>query len=134
MEFKYGKSFSSAATDLCKKLLEKSVSLLTWYSNNLVQPNDRIGCGAKGAEEIKQHPFFEGIDWDKLYKRELKPPFVPETKSERDTANVDEEFLNEAPSETPLENIPLMQQHNKSDLFDNFSFVNEANLVNKSKT
>ena len=36
MEFKYGKSFSPTATDLCKKLLEKSVSLLTWYINKLV--------------------------------------------------------------------------------------------------
>jgi hypothetical protein len=33
--------------------------------------------------EIKQHPFFIGIDWNDL--RKMKPPFVPELATDTDT-------------------------------------------------
>ena len=42
------------AKDLLQKLLEKI-------------PRRRIGYG--GVDQIKQHKFFKGIDWDKLKKR-----------------------------------------------------------------
>eukprot|EP01137_Pigoraptor_chileana_P011370 Opistho-2@62115 len=40
--------------------------------------------GRKGAEEIKQHPFFQSIDWTKL--RKARAPFIPELASATDTA------------------------------------------------
>jgi hypothetical protein len=36
-------------------------------------PRKRLGT-IKGAEEIKKHAFFKGIDWDKIYRREYKLP------------------------------------------------------------
>lgn len=27
-------------------------------------PSKRLGAGADGADEIKRHPFFDGIDWN----------------------------------------------------------------------
>jgi len=33
-------------------------------------------------DQIKQHKFFRGLDWTKLYKRQIQPPFVPEFKVE----------------------------------------------------
>lgn len=32
--------------------------------------------GAKGVQEIKDHPFFEGIDWSNIKNSE--PPFPPD--------------------------------------------------------
>jgi serine/threonine protein kinase len=32
-------------------------------------PNRRLGAGPTDGEEIKKHPFFDGIDWDKIYNR-----------------------------------------------------------------
>ncbi len=29
-------------------------------------------------EEVKSHPFFIGIDWDALYRKEITPPFIPD--------------------------------------------------------
>ncbi len=40
--------------------------------------------GLYGADEIKAHPFFRGIDWDEL--RRQKAPFVPTLKSITDTS------------------------------------------------
>jgi hypothetical protein len=37
-------------------------------------PNRRLGAGATDAEEIKKHPFFEGLDWDKIYNRGYPVP------------------------------------------------------------
>ncbi|KAJ1424016.1 Protein kinase domain [Sesbania bispinosa] len=41
--------------------------------------------GTKGAEEIKAHPWFKGIEWDKLYQ--MKAAFIPEVNDELDTQN-----------------------------------------------
>ena len=39
----------------------------------LEEKDKRLGKG--GIEEIKQHPFFKGFDWDNI--RNIKPPYVP---------------------------------------------------------
>jgi hypothetical protein len=33
--------------------------------------------GNNGTEEIKNHPFFEEIDWVAYYKKQVDPPFKP---------------------------------------------------------
>ncbi|KAI1314312.1 hypothetical protein EDD11_002296 [Mortierella claussenii] len=40
----------------------------------------RLGCTADGLDEIKKHPWFKGIDWDKLITKEATPPFEPDSK------------------------------------------------------
>ena len=43
-------------------------------------PSKRLGCGAKGVPEIKEHPFFEPIDWVALLAMEMPVPFEPDTE------------------------------------------------------
>lgn len=40
--------------------------------------------GAHGAEEIKAHPFFDGVQWDKL--RDIRAPFKPNLSSALDVS------------------------------------------------
>jgi serine/threonine protein kinase SCH9 len=56
-------------------------------------PKHRLGA-VDDAEELKRHPFFADIDWEKLQKKEITPPFKPKLKSETDTSNFDPEFTN----------------------------------------
>ncbi|KAK0385666.1 hypothetical protein NLU13_6843 [Sarocladium strictum] len=55
-------SLPVSAQDLLSKLLIR-------------QPGDRLG--AKGVTEIKAHPFFNGLDWGKVARREYAPGFKP---------------------------------------------------------
>ncbi|KAB2093472.1 hypothetical protein ES319_A02G095200v1 [Gossypium barbadense] len=41
--------------------------------------------GTKGAYEIKAHPWFKDIEWDRLYQREAA--FIPQVNSDLDTQN-----------------------------------------------
>ncbi|KAI9477072.1 kinase-like domain-containing protein [Zychaea mexicana] len=45
----------------------------------------RYGNLKDGSRDIKEHPFFEGIDFDKIARREVSPPFRPNIKGEGDT-------------------------------------------------
>jgi len=47
-------------------------------------------------ETMKKHQFFNGIDWEKLYNKEVTPPYIPTVKSIDDTSNIDNEIVNEA--------------------------------------
>ncbi|KAM4676439.1 protein kinase C theta type [Discoglossus pictus] len=82
------------------------------------EPESRLGVRGN----IRQHSFFQFIDWERLEKREVEPPFKPLVKSPFDCSNFDKEFLNEKPrlSSTDRTLINSMDQN----LFENFSFVN----------
>ena len=58
---------SKEAEDLINKMINNS--------------NERLG--KNGIKEIKDHPFFKGLDWDNI--RNTKAPFIPELKNDYDT-------------------------------------------------
>ena len=77
---------SRNAFDMCSRLLTRD-------------PEKRLGSGS--FEEVMSHPWFRDIDWDKLYKKEVVPPFKPIVSGADDVRNVDSEFLGELPAVTP---------------------------------
>ncbi|XP_029459249.1 ribosomal protein S6 kinase alpha-3 isoform X1 [Rhinatrema bivittatum] len=82
-------------------------------------PANRLGAGPDGVEEIKRHSFFSTIDWNKLYRREIQPPFKPATGRPDDTFYFDPEFTAKTPKDSP--GIPASA--NAHQLFRGFSFV-----------
>ncbi|XP_030626695.1 ribosomal protein S6 kinase alpha-2 isoform X2 [Chanos chanos] len=86
-------------------------------------PGNRLGAGPDGVEEIKRHIFFATIDWNKLYRREIKPPFKPAVGRPEDTFHFDPEFTSRTPTDSP--GVP--PSANAHQLFRGFSFV-AANL------
>uniref|UniRef100_A0AAX7USY4 Ribosomal protein S6 kinase n=1 Tax=Astatotilapia calliptera TaxID=8154 RepID=A0AAX7USY4_ASTCA len=81
------------AQDLLKKLLVKD-------------PHKRLGSGPRGAEDIKAHPFFKGLNWDDLAQKKVASPFKPELKSELDVGNFAEEFTGMDPVYSPASTPP----------------------------
>ncbi|KAF8369690.1 hypothetical protein HHK36_032288 [Tetracentron sinense] len=67
---------SSEAHSLLKGLLQK-------------EPSRRLGRGPSGGDEIKNHKWFQSINWNKLETRELQPKFKPDVSGKDCTANFD---------------------------------------------
>uniref|UniRef100_A0A8C1DN64 non-specific serine/threonine protein kinase n=1 Tax=Cyprinus carpio carpio TaxID=630221 RepID=A0A8C1DN64_CYPCA len=82
-------------------------------------PSNRLGAGPDGVEEIKRHIFFATVDWNKLYRREIKPPFKPAVGRPEDTFHFDPEFTSRTPTDSP--GVP--PSANAHQLFRGFSFV-----------
>jgi len=84
----------------------------------------RLGCGSNGEKDIKTNVFFRPIDWDKLERREIEPPFKPPVKNAKSTENFDQEFLCEPPQVTPTDAERLAALDH--DEFKGFSWVNDG--------
>uniref|UniRef100_A0A671KWN8 Ribosomal protein S6 kinase n=1 Tax=Sinocyclocheilus anshuiensis TaxID=1608454 RepID=A0A671KWN8_9TELE len=93
-------------------------------------PTNRLGSGPDGAEEIKRHSFFMTIDWNKLFRREIKPPFKPAVARPDDTFYFDSEFTSRTPKDSP--GVPPSAGAHQ--LFRGFSFVATAMLEEEDFT
>lgn len=72
-----------------------SLALAQWQ----VDSSKRIGGERRGAESVRVHPFFWGLDWAKLEQRELHPPHAAFCAA-KGAARV-EQFASMAPAEPP---------------------------------
>nr|CAD7196037.1 unnamed protein product [Timema douglasi] len=53
----------------------------------LLQQNPRERLGTSGPQEVKEHPYFDGVDWNSLLRQ--KAEFVPQIDHEEDTSYFD---------------------------------------------
>jgi len=74
-----------------------------------------------GVEAVKKHDFLAGMDWVKLLKKELTPPFIPKIRNDSDTRFVAREFLSEAIESTPGSEEYVSENVNEG--FENFDFA-----------
>eukprot|EP00262_Sarcandra_glabra_P016839 TRINITY_DN5605_c0_g3_i1.p1 TRINITY_DN5605_c0_g3~~TRINITY_DN5605_c0_g3_i1.p1 ORF type:complete len:567 (+),score=109.37 TRINITY_DN5605_c0_g3_i1:208-1908(+) len=85
--------------------------------------------GTKGAHEIKAHPWFKGIQWDKLYQMEAA--FIPEVNDELDTQNFEKFEESGTPMETSSKSGPWRKMLSSKDVnfvgytYKNFEIVND---------
>uniref|UniRef100_A0A4W5RKK5 Ribosomal protein S6 kinase n=1 Tax=Hucho hucho TaxID=62062 RepID=A0A4W5RKK5_9TELE len=96
-----------------QSLSQEAQSLL----RNLFKRNP--GNRLDGVEEIKRHSFFSIIDWNKLFRREIHPPFKPASGRPDDTVYFDSEFTAKTPRDSP----GCPPSANAHQLFRGFSFV-----------
>lgn len=81
-------------------------------------PQNRLGF-KNGLEEIKEQPFFKSIDFVKLFRKEISPPFKPAVTQMDDTCYFDKEFTNREAKDSPA--VPPSAGANQ--LFRGFSYV-----------
>ena len=59
--------------------------------------------GAKGAWQVRSHPWFSVLDWDNVMSRKVAPPFKPHLQGELDVGNFAEEFTGQDPVDSPAQ-------------------------------
>jgi serine/threonine protein kinase len=91
-DFSFPIGIDEVTQDLIRGLLEVDMS-------------KRLGCAAQGPEEIKAHPWFYGIEWDKVYEHRYQPPLVPFVEGDLDAKNYaryDDVDLEDTPLTSPI--------------------------------
>lgn len=81
---------SPAARALIRRLLIKD-------------PTRRLGAKRGAWIELRPHPFFNDLDWDKVYQRQVPAPYIPNLKSVEDTNHFEDMFTREAPVDSVVE-------------------------------
>ncbi|CAO2587138.1 Ribosomal protein S6 kinase alpha-5 [Lemmus lemmus] len=110
----YPQEMSALAKDLLQRLLMKD-------------PKKRLGCGPRDAEEIKEHLFFEKINWDDLAAKKVPAPFKPVIRDELDVSNFADEFTEMDPTYSPAA-LPQSSER----LFQGYSFVAPSILFKRN--
>ncbi|KAI8333940.1 hypothetical protein BC941DRAFT_433396 [Chlamydoabsidia padenii] len=106
-EILYPMTMSRNCVSICQKLLERN-------------PARRLGSGKSDGQEVRQHVFFSGVNWDDLLAKKVTPPYLPSVAGRADTSNFDEEFTREIPILTP---VNAMLTQNDQQEFAGFSYV-----------
>jgi len=101
---------SEAAQSLCEGLLQQDHSR-------------RIGCGEKGDVEIKQHNYFEGVDWDIVSACKVASPMkgvkgVPKKKKDKEV-----QAQRTAGEIAAADSAEVAEQHFEEYNIDSWNFV-----------
>nr|XP_042714540.1 ribosomal protein S6 kinase alpha-5 isoform X6 [Chrysemys picta bellii] len=110
----YPQEMSALAKDVIQRLLMKD-------------PKKRLGCGSGGADEIRQHPFFQKINWDDLAAKKIPAPFKPVIRDELDVSNFAEEFTEMDPTYSPAATPQTSER-----IFQGYSFVAPSILFKRN--
>ena len=109
------------------KISREAEDLIANLINN---PNKRLGVN--GADEIKAHPFFKGLNWDNILK--LNPPFIPKLKNDYDCHYFDtykeiEPFYPKIKKAKKRKDIEYMGYTYKDDPKNDWNLFNEFQIA-----
>ena len=90
------------------------------FANRLIQRKPARRLGVNGPSEIKAHPWLRGFPWDKQAKKQIEPPFKPNTKNVFEYAkNISEEDTN---PDINLENNMILRKKETQDMFSGYYY------------
>ena len=106
----FPKNINKDAKDLIEKLL-------------VVDPQERLGEGPNGSENIKNHPYFKGVNWKNAWERKIKPPFIPKLKNDTDLRYFDTMFTDEPIGGPQRKNTNRDRDREPSNDYNGFTYV-----------
>ena len=113
-KIEFPETMSEEAKDIISKLL-------------VVDPEKRLGYN--NSDDIKNSLFFQNIDFDKMYKKEYRPPFRPKLYGELDLKYFD---LNCTENNEELYDDDLIYNNNQNGVNNNENKDNNANENEKA--
>lgn len=92
-------------------------------------PKKRLGSG-NDLEDLKSHKFFQTLDWEKLYNKQIDPLYKPRVKNAADTSNFDNTFTSEPVVDSVSQDSAISKTLNQnSDAFTGFTFVDDNSAL-----
>jgi len=99
-------------SDECKSLIQ-----------SFMDKDQKTRLGSKEDYlEVRKHPFFKGLDFQKLLKYELKAPLIPDLKSKDDVDHFDSKYTNERPKITLLTPEMVSKYKDYDHMFQGFYY------------
>jgi len=97
---------------LFEKILHSELRFPNYFSRNsqsilreLMERNPRKRLGSENVGQVREHSFFNGVDWVRLGRLEIEPPFKPKLMVDdngvKGTSNFDPEFTG-MPTRSPV--------------------------------
>jgi len=116
------------------KIYEKKIDFPFYFSEeskSLIQsllqlePSKRLGYGKNDAQDLMDHCFFSGVNWEDVFRKNIPVPFRPVLKSADDLVYFDKIFTDEVPVETPSEKPFFPARSNYDEIlnkYDKFTY------------
>ena len=97
-----------------------------------VNPKKRLGYGVNGIKKIKEHPYFNDIDWNKYLNKEIEPPFVPKLENELDLRYFDKCFTDEPVNSN---RTTIYSRSNGTSEYNGFNYMTQSieNIIESDK-
>ena len=96
------------SVDFINKCLKRKMSKRLGFNN--------------GITELKNHPWFKGFNWDKLYDKKKHAPFIPKIGGNYDKKYC--EAIEKITDDTKERYLKYKNQDNFGDIFNNYTFIN----------
>ena len=101
------------------------------FINNLIQRKPTARLGYKGIFQIKQHHWFDDIDWKDLYNMKIEAPFIPLDEDNYDVEYCNKEDIIDSSEQEKLDKIKSSNEYING--FKNYSYFNLFDRNNKTK-
>ena len=132
--------------EIAEKILYKNIKLksedmplgfshyMADFINRLLKRNQEERLGNNGIEEIKSHPWLEGVDWKLLENKNVDSEYIPFTPFIGD--NFERDLVNKKDHLNYEHYDDFLKKINQSEIFKNFYFnYYDANYIhNKNRS
>eukprot|EP01129_Flabellula_baltica_P002945 TRINITY_DN12817_c0_g1_i1.p1 TRINITY_DN12817_c0_g1~~TRINITY_DN12817_c0_g1_i1.p1 ORF type:complete len:452 (+),score=130.24 TRINITY_DN12817_c0_g1_i1:59-1357(+) len=112
---RFPEGMSEDVMDLLEGLLERD-------------PDERLT-----SEEIREHPFFADVDWEKMEAKKITPPWKPNVRDEFDTTHIDPHFTSQVAADSLVTGPSWIDElsEEERDMFEGFTFGGD-DVLNQS--
>lgn len=122
---------------LTKQVTFTDSSLMSREAKNFIRallekdPLCRLGTGKNGEEDVKNDPLFKKhkVDWNEVFNKTAKPPFIPQIRSLMDTSNFDNTYTDKSIGTDSSIHSEISMSEIDDDAFAGFSYEKSGTSI-----